>query len=397
MSVRIRSNLGGLTAATSRPSVIPNTKPQVGMVFGVITTKDTPTKELFEKNGRYSGIGTIFYLDYNQSKNFTLNGVDINTCKSAKPFHASVQNYPLVGELVQIIDAPSIASQVSANAGQKYYTGTINIWNDVQQNSPSTISLGKTFTEAGDIRKLISFEGDRIYQGRKGNGIRFGSTVKRFSDVNEWSSVGTDGDPITIIVNGYVTSNPSDSIPNVEEINKEKSSIYMTTSQKIPLIPGALIKNPFISSIEPNNYFLPQIILNSDRVTINSKKDEVLIYSQSNIELNTDNNITFNAGEIIHLHINEKNPNTRILLGTGPNGEIPFEPVLLGGQTHDLLLEMCNVLTTLAGFLSSVVVPTTEGGVLVTGCNNAGEQLLSDVYNIIEKLSKIQSNKVYTV
>ena len=395
MSVRIRSNLGGLTAATSRPSTSSNTKPQIGMVFGVITTKNTPTKELFEKNGGYSGIGTIFYLDYNQSKNIT--NTDLNSCKVAKPFHASTQNYPLKGELVQIIDAPSVASQVNSSYSQKYYTGTVNIWNDAQQNSPSTIGLGTTFVESADVRKLISFEGDRIYQGRKGNGIRFGSTVKNFSDISEWSSVGNDGDPITILVNGYVTTDTGSNVPNVEEINKEKSSIYMTTSQKIPLIPGALIKNPFISSIEPNNYFSPQIILNSDRVTINSKKDEVLIYSQSNIELNTDNNILLNAGEIIHLHINEKNPNTRILLGTGPNGEIPFEPVLLGGQTHDLLLEMCNVLTTLAGFLSSVVVPTTEGGILVTGCNDAGEQLLSDVYNIIRKLSKIQSTKVYTI
>lgn len=395
MSVRIRSNLGGLTAATSRPSVFPNTKSQIGKVFGIITTENTPTKELFEKYGGYSGMGTIFYLDYNQSIN--IDTTDLNACKVAKPFHASTQNYPLVGELVQIIDAPSAASQTNSSNSQKYYTGTVNIWNDVQQNSPSPLELGKTFIESNDIRKLVSFEGDRIYQGRKGNGIRFGSTVKRFSNINEWSSVGNDGDPITILVNGYVTSNTGSLVPNIEEINKEKSSIYMTSTQKIPLQPGAIIKNPFISSVEPNNYFSPQIILNSDRITINSKKDEILVFSKSNIELNTDNNILFNAGEIIHLHINEKNPNTRILLGTGPNGEIPFEPVLLGGQTHDLLLEMCNVLTTLAGFLSSVVVPTTEGGVLVTGCNNAGEQLLSDVYNIIGKLSKIQSTKVYTI
>jgi hypothetical protein len=103
MSVRIRSNLGGLTAATSRPTVLPNSKPQIGKVFGVITTENTPTRELFEKYGKYSGIGTIFYLDYNQSKNFTSADVDLNTCRSAKPFHDSIQNYPLVGELVQII------------------------------------------------------------------------------------------------------------------------------------------------------------------------------------------------------------------------------------------------------------------------------------------------------
>lgn len=396
--MRIRENLGGLVASTSKSKIPVSTqKPQMGRVVGIITTQDTPTKELFKKYNGYAGIGTIFYIDYTQSSNVEISTVDLNKCKVAQPLFSSTQNYPLVGEIVQIIDGPSPVSQISNTVTQKYYTGTVNVWNDVQQNAPSTARLGNTFIESSDVRRLIAFEGDNIYQGRKGNGIRFGSTVKRFSNINEWSSVGNDGDPITIIVNGYVTTDTGSQVPNVEEINKEKSSIYMTSTQKIPLIPGAIIKNPFISALPPNDYTSTQLILNSDRITLNSKKDEVLIFSKSNIELNTDNNILLNAGEIIHLHIDEKNPNTRILLGTGPNGEIPFEPVLLGGQTHDLLLEMCNVLTTLAGFLSSVVVPTTEGGVLVTGCNNAGEQLLSDVYNIIEKLSKIQSTKVYTI
>jgi hypothetical protein len=396
--MRIRENLGGLSAlATKNKIPTPSPKPQIGRVVGVITTNNTPNKSLFEKYGGYSGIGIVFYIDYSQSVNVDINTVDLNKCKIARPFFSHTQNYPLVGELIQIVDGPSPVSQVSNTATQKYYTGTINIWNDVQQNSPSTGNLGKTFIESSDIRRLITFEGDNIIQGRKGNGLRFGSTVKRFSNINEWSNIGNDGDPITILVNGYVTTDTNSSTPNVEEINKEKSSIYMTSTQKLPLEPGAIIRNPFISSLEPKNYYSSQIIMNSDRITLNSKKDEILLYAKSNIELSTDNNVLINAGETIHLHINEKNPDTRILLGTGPNGEIPFEPVLLGGQTHDLLLDMCNVLTTLAGFLSSVVVPTTEGGILVTGCNGAGEQLLSDVYNIIERLSKIQSTKVYTI
>ena len=49
MSIRIRENLGGLVAATSKSPSIPSTKPQIGKVFGVVLDPNTPSKELFEK------------------------------------------------------------------------------------------------------------------------------------------------------------------------------------------------------------------------------------------------------------------------------------------------------------------------------------------------------------
>ena len=142
--MRIRENLSGIVASTSRNAVIPPFKQQIGKVFGVITTENTPTEDLFKNNGGFNGIGTIFYLDYDQSKDTT--DVDLSACKVAKPFYASSQDYPLVGELVLLTDGPAATSQVTPNASQKYYLGTINIWNNNQHNSPSTDSLGKTFS-----------------------------------------------------------------------------------------------------------------------------------------------------------------------------------------------------------------------------------------------------------
>lgn len=186
--MRIRENLGGILSSINSSTSSPKNKEQIGKVFGVITTKDTPTKELFERSGGWDGVGTVFYLDYDNSKD--INETNLLTCKVAKPFHASIQNYPLVGELINIINAPSPTTQIDNNKSQKYYTGVINIWNNNQQNSPSGDFLGRTFSENPDVRKLICFQGDRIYQGRKGNGIRFGSTVKAYSDINEWSYIG---------------------------------------------------------------------------------------------------------------------------------------------------------------------------------------------------------------
>jgi hypothetical protein len=390
MSFRIRENLGGLVAATSKIPSVPKAKPQIGKVYGIVLDETTPSKELFDKSGGWSGIGTIFYLDYDQSKNIPSTNVDLNTCKIAKPFHASNQNYPLIGELVHLMDAPSPSSQVNNTSNQKYYLGTINVWNNNQQNSLTDDSLGKTFTEKNDIRNLRSFSGDRIYQGRKGNGIRFGSTVKQRSNINEWSSVGEDGDPITILVNGYVTTDSGSLTPNIEEINKEKSSIYLTTTQKLPLQPGASIVNPRVNTVKPSDYISSQFIANSDRITLNAKKDEVLLFAKGNIELNSDNIININAGIA---HINSPS----IALGTKSDGSYPTEPVLLGGKTYELFLEICSTLTNLAGFLASATVATKEGAICVTDCNLAGEQLFNDINNLLNKLETITSTKVYTV
>ena len=394
---RIRENLGLLTAASTKTTPAASSRPQIGKVFGVVLDENTPSKEDFDRVGGWTGIGTAFYLPYEQSKN--IDNIDLKKCKIARPFFASIQDYPLIGELILLTEGPTSVSQLANNLSQKYYIGVVNIWNNNQQNSPSTSPLGKTFSENSDIRYLLAFEGDRIYQGRKGNGIRFGSTIKLKSNINEWSNIGNDGDPITIIVNGYITTDTNSLAPNIEEINKEMSSIYMTSTQKLPLQPGALIQNPIslFSSLPPDKYINSQLILNSDRITLNSKKDEVLLFAKTNIGLNTDNNIILNAGQNIHLNIENKNKDSKILLGTKPDGTSPTEAVLLGDQTHNLLLEMCNTLQRLSAYLCSAVGTTSVGPVDLLAVNSAGEQLSDDVDNLITKLEKIKSTKVFTV
>ena len=393
--MRIKENLGGILSSINKEVYSSAGVSQIGKVFGTVTTENTPTKELFEKAGGWSGIGTVFYIDYDASKDQS--NPDLNGCKIAKPFHASTQNYPLKGELIYLIDGPSPASQISNTSGQKYYTGTINLWNNNQINSPTDDNPGRSFIENADIRRLVPFEGDRIYQGRKGNGIRFGSTVKLQSNVNEWSSIGNDGDPITIIVNGYVTTDPSSLTPNVEEVNKELSSVWMTSTQKIPLQPGALIRNPIRSSLPTSEYINPQIILNSDRISINSKKDDIILTSSGLIELNTDSIINLNSTGYIHLNIEAKNKDSKILLGTKSDNSAPTEPVLLGGQTYDLLLEMINTLGRLSDYLSSTIASTTQGPIDIPAISSAGQQLSDDVDDLNIKLKKIQSTKVFTI
>jgi hypothetical protein len=389
--MKIKDGLSPFNAALGRNiPVIPPQTSQIGKVFAVVTTENTPNEELYNKAGKSDGIGTIFYLDYESSKNLTVNEVNLSTCIDAKPYHAYLQDYPLVGELVTLTDAPAPASQVSNNTNQKYYTGVINVWNNNQQNSLSNDSLGSTFDENSDIRKLLSFEGDRIYQGRKGNGIRFGSTVKTKSLLNEWSEVGNNGDPITILVNGYITTNKKQTTPNVEEINKEQSSIYLTSTQRIPLVPDRNdILNPITQPKKVSEYFGgSQLIFNSDKLVLNSKKDEVMIFAKTNIELSTKNIINLNAGERNHLN------SPRNFIGTKSDGTLPDEPLLLGDKTVKLL---SKILTTISDFGSELVssISPPPGSPMVD-INSSAANFSEKIIKFQKDLKEIVSKQNYT-
>ena len=63
--MKIKTNLSGIvSAASSGGGGGGGSRPQIGKVFGVITTKNTPTKALFEKvcyPGNHIIIGSILY------------------------------------------------------------------------------------------------------------------------------------------------------------------------------------------------------------------------------------------------------------------------------------------------------------------------------------------------
>jgi hypothetical protein len=365
---------------------------QVGRVYGVVTTENTPSEAMFKKAGGFNGIGSIFYLDYNSAKNITGTGDDfLEICNIARPMSPQFQYYPVLGELVALINAPSPDTQRSLNStsNQKYYTSVVNLWNNNQQNSQradDSDNLGITFIENANIKSLLSFEGDHVVQGRQGNALRFSSTTKLYNDLNEWSDVGNDDSPITILSNGFIY-NPNENF-HVEKINKDLSSIYLTSAQKLPLQTDKTgILNPLTNPINTLDYFNAQIIINSDRVVLNSKRDEVMIFAKSNIELNTKNIINLNADERVHL-----NSNT-IFLGT-VNNQLPTEPLVLGDKLNTLLENLLDSLYNFGTSLSTVV-GSPEGAPALDITSAAGS-LLNDIDRINNNLEGILSQRNFT-
>jgi hypothetical protein len=283
--------------------------------------------EKFKDVGEYNGIGTIFWET-----------VDITTSKDnkAKPFHSNITTPPLINELVLLFNLPNIAIGGDPTQKSYYYSNIISLWNSphcnpfpnlqlnsssppgdnkslsqTQLGSPNNTSttippvqlnsfrddLNSTFIERSNINPLQPYMGDVIYEGRWGNSIRFGSTAAPAN--KEWSSEGKNGDPITLIRNGQNPNLPSTSFTTtVENITRDLSSIYLTSTQKVPIFTqnSSFFSYPKeLKPSTPNTYTGPQVIINSNRLIFNAKEDHVLISGQKSVNLSSNNSLNFDA------------------------------------------------------------------------------------------------------
>jgi hypothetical protein len=406
MSLSIRTGLGPQSFGTSKGSnpfpIVPTPSLKVGKVMGVVTTNNTPTVKQFDRVGKYEGTGTVFFIDYNNSKNIDPKIEDslFDICDIAKPLFPQFNYYPLLGELIYIVELPSPAAQITPDSTEKYYINSINLWNDSQVNSQTSNSktpLGKTFIENPITRNLLNYEGDHIIQGRKGNSIRFGTTVRVASNRNEWSDIGMEGYPITIISNGHKYDKNKDFY--IEQINEDASSLYLTSNQIIPLkVEAKDPLNPITLPESIGDYSNSQAILTAGRVVLNSKFDEVMIFASTNIEINTNNYINLNGGRV-YINVKgdavPKGPNPKIILGTLPDNTPASEPLLLGGKTGDFLLSLISALDAFA--LSLTATSTNASGSPLAKVQGSAEALQAQLKPLYDRIDTLKSNTTFTI
>lgn len=320
---------------------------------------------LFAEFGEWNGLGTIFFEEVK-------GGNQPNPTKvPAKPAFPNQKYFPLINEIVYIFNLPTPQSQTAPNDKDFYYLSVVSIWNSQHHNAVpnglenedqaqdyeqteagavrrvrdggTEIDLGKTFIEKPNVNPLLPFEGDFIQEGRWGNSIRFGSTV---NGKTNWSETGENGDPITIIRNGEDPNNGDEGwIPVIEDINNDISSIWMTSTQQIPLEAASSLNNSYSSPPDTlDQYIGSQIIINSDRVVLNSKTDHIILSSAKSVSLSSVDSVNIDTKE----HIVDAND---IKLGS----KDATEPLMLGDKTVDLLGNILDELSSVMGQLSSLV------------------------------------------
>jgi hypothetical protein len=233
----------------------------VGRVKSVVYGKFIPgTRALDPEYKSSADIGKIRYELLYSSLPVSISN---NTSKPAYPINSFIKQFPLISEIVLIVTGPSSGMNDNSESQKLYYFPPYSLWNSVQHNAfPNMyeyrdfvnatkskptyagnnatgsilgLPVGTTFHEKESIKNLRLFEGDVLLESRFGQSVRFGSTVPSQKSENPWSNSGNPGDPITIIRNGQGTTNSDVFESIVENINKDKSSIYLTSGQEIIL------------------------------------------------------------------------------------------------------------------------------------------------------------------
>ena len=254
-------------------------------------------------------------------------GVPSELLNWAVPLDTTLREYPLKNELVLIF----------YSLGRMFYTRRINATNKITESSwpglrgkfsppqtetrkseDITISaqggppyrpwgsrqsetLGDEFAENPTAKMVRPNEGDTIIQGRFGNIIRFGSSL--FSNQNTATpepnlllTVGQDGNK------SVSTKNASAYSLVYEDINKDKSCIWMVTDEEIVLNPATRTSVAHLRSAEISDstkYTGAQIFVNSDRVILNSKTNEISLFAKTEINLSAVQSITIDSANSV--------------------------------------------------------------------------------------------------
>jgi len=360
----------------------------------------------FKELGEWNALGVIEYQQVD-------NPLESPQYSTAAPLYPNLKNYPLINEIVFLIPLPNNSIGQLNSSTQSYYVNIVSLWNHPHHNAypsnPDTpppaqqkdytqtqlgsvrrvtdgsteIYLGYTFKERSNIHPLLPFEGDVIQEGRWGNSIRFGSTVQ--NTPNNWSSTGTNGDPIIIIRNGQrVDANSEGWVPITEDINQDLSSIYATSTQQIPLNAASTNYTSYKTApITPNQYSGNQVIINSGRLVFNSSADHILLSSTKTINLNAVSSVNIDTPTTI-IQSNE------VYLGS----KDATEPVLLGDSTVNLLHTLVQNLKAFTDICSTVV--GTAPGVPLGPLNAAASQLSITLAQLDINLDSTKSKYVKT-
>lgn len=373
-------------------------------VLSIVLNESHPR---FQELGQWNALGTIEYED-------VINPLPSPSLPTAKPALSNNKKLPLINEIVYLLTLPDTNIDTISSNSEKYYIDVVSLWNHPHHNAyPTTpnslppsqqkdyiqtqlgnvrrvtdqsteIFLGNTFKERANIHPILPFEGDVIYEGRWGNSIRIGSTV--LNNPNNWSTTGSDGDPVMIIRNGQGNQSQEGWIPVVEDINNDESSIYLTSTQKIPINTSSKNYLSYKTNppTNPSQFSGKQIILNSGRLVFNSTTDHVLLSSNKSINLNAIDGVNIDTPittiQSKQVKIGSKNAT---------------EPLLLGNKTIDTLN---NLISNLNGFITicTSLVSTPPGTPLVP-LNAAATQLSQQLLKIQSNLEKLKSNSSYTI
>ena len=242
--------------------------------------------DIYRQGGRVSQPGAVIgrYIISEQNQNS-------DECLEFYPLSSNIHQQPIVGEVYLGLSF----------RGERYYFGRLTN-NTTQINSQNFNISGITdntslIGENGNVlnsenvknkrpfkqgvnfvndypNRLVFSEGDTTIEGRYKNSIRLGN--------NDSLNSGN-----IKLVAGCQTG--------IEDLTIDKTSLYMTSNEEVILSEPS--KN-FVSS----DYTKPQIVLDTDRIILNAKTDEIGLFSEKDINISSEQgDVLITSNKVIEL------------------------------------------------------------------------------------------------
>mgnify|MGYP001233957588 FL=1 len=295
---------------------------------------------------------------------------NIDRCKNFRPLNMNNNQYPLVGEICAGIEL----------FGQRFYFSPTNLFGNTHQNTKHGISGGlnknslvskKGYTTAQDssgkktgyysndltpYKPLLPFEGDTIFNGRYGQGIRIGSDKKKNSNI--------------LLSVGHEFKENDDF--KLESPDNDGASIYvvnhkLSEEEKLKFTPGKESK----VVTELDSFSEPQIYMGANRIILNTKqKGDIYLSSNNNIAISSVNNVVI------------EDRKTQIG-STSAN-----EPLVLGNKNADALTEIHKALNAINQVLSAGLVQTVPSNIPVV-VGPAGQSPFQESTSAAGELGKL--------
>ena len=297
--------------------------------------------------------------------------------KIIAPLDPNIKDYPYPGEYVIVADY----------LGDTYYTQKINMRNNVHSNIvPGLSKIYNPFdgeviksnlpeVQNPKIRQLKAEEGDITFNGRFGNSIRLGSNVKEIlTDDGIEENTGKENSPNVIIRAGQGVEEQLLNKPVKEDVNKDSSSLWMTTDQVIPFERSSEKAH---GKTVPNQYDGKQIIINSDRIVFNSKVNSIHAFSKSEISMGAD------------IRMNLESPIVNLA------DRMATQPALGGDNTMDLIDKLLSALITFANGIAPSMASVISFKVPIDNIIGPSMTLVSELQTLKTRMDEPKSRTVF--
>jgi hypothetical protein len=232
----------------------------------------------------------------------------------------------------------------SKNYNEVSKTGTPNS-NKKSDSSGTPTNYGEYFTP-NKIHNLKLYEGDKLIQSRFGQSIRFSG----------YNNEEREFSPTIIIRNRENDDDLQEKGGAIieENINTDGSVIVLSSKNYKSGFDSTIDLTPINAKINKDDGY-DQIILNSERIILSSKTQEMLFFSKGDFSIISDSRFTIDGGagadldfgDNVNITTDRNNANLTITTGTGNiflNTTQKNERIVRGDTLVDLLSELIDAI-----------------------------------------------------